>query len=193
MLNIWTQVYADRPKQLVRVVSVQNFNTYSTTTILDYGGVAKLVDAIGIAPYFGNLVYPRLGTKPRPANLDDAFAAVDRAVGEALAAAGQQKAVADRLGKRLIAYESGQHVQIPDDVDLLRKVNTDPRMGEAYRRYLEGWARDIGDTIMLYHMVGPVGRFGAWGLQEHDSQPLTETPKKKAVLDFAAAHRLIRQ
>jgi hypothetical protein len=193
MLDIWTKVYADKPKQLVRIVSVQNFNTYSTTTILEYGDVAKLVDAIGTAPYFGNLVYPRLGTKPRPANLDEAFVAVDRAVDEALAAAGQQKAIADRLGKRLIAYESGQHIQIPDDVDLLRKVNTDPRMGEAYRRYLEGWSRSIGDTIMLYHMVGAVERFGAWGLQEYDGQPLDQAPKKKAVLDFAAAHHLIRQ
>jgi hypothetical protein len=189
MLDIWTQVYADRPKSLVRVVSPQMYNTYSTNTIMGYRDVAKSVDALAIAPYFGNTVYPQLNNGPRPASVDEAFSKLKGAVSETLAAARDQKAIADRLGKRLIAYEGGQHILIPDNVALLHQINIDPRMGQIYTTFLEGWAREIGDTIMLYHQVGPVGNFGAWGLEEYDNQPLSQAPKKRAVLDFVAAHR----
>jgi hypothetical protein len=189
MLDIWTQVYADHPKRLVRVISPQMYNTYSTTTIMGYRDVAKSVDALAIAPYFGNTLYPQPNTGPRPASIDEAFSKLKLAVKETLAAAHDQKVIADRMGKRLIAYESGQHILIPDNVPLLRQINVDPRIGQIYTTFLEGWAREIGDTIMLYHQVGPVGKFGAWGLEEYDNQPLSQAPKKKAVLDFIAAHR----
>jgi hypothetical protein len=189
MLDIWSQVFADNPKRLVRVISAQQYNSYSTTTILGYRDVAKSVDAIAVAPYFGNTIYPRLGMGPRPASLDETFSRLKVAMNETLAAARDQKVIADRMGKRLLGYEGGQHILIPDNVELLRQINVDPRMGQIYTAFLDGWAREIGDTILLYHQVGPVGNFGAWGLEEFDNQPLSQAPKKKAVLDFIAAHR----
>jgi hypothetical protein len=189
MLDIWTQVFADNPKRLVRVISVQQYNTYSTNTIFGVPNVAKSVDAIATAPYFGNKLYPRLNMGPRPANLDEAFSKLKGMLEESLQATRDQKVIADKLGKRLLAYESGQHILIDDNVDLLRQINRDPRMGQIYKTFLDSWARDFGDTIMLYHQVGPVGTFGAWGLEEYDNQPLSEAPKKKAVLEFAAEHR----
>jgi hypothetical protein len=188
MLDIWTQVYADHPRRLVRIVSPQMYNTYSTNTILGFRDVAKSVDAIAIAPYFGNTLYPQSNAGPRPASLEEAFSKLKGAVKETLAAAREQKVIADRMGKRLIAYEAGQHILIPDNVALLQQINVDPRMGQIYTTFLDGWASEIGDTIMLYHQVGPVVNFGAWGLEEYDNQPLSQAPKKKAVLDFIARH-----
>ncbi|MBW8911023.1 MAG: hypothetical protein JF564_03830 [Sphingomonas sp.] len=193
MLDIWTKVYADRPNRLVRIVSGKAFNPASSETILSYGDVAKSVDALAVTCYFGNTVYPRGTGAARPATLDDAFAQLDVAVDKTFNSIRQQKALAQRFGKRLIAYEGGQHILIRDDIATLATLNRDPRMGKAYTRMLETWAHDIGDTIMLFHQVGPIGKFGAWGLEEYDDQPLIEAPKKKAVLDFIAAHRPSKQ
>lgn len=188
MLDIWTKVYADHPSRLVRIVSGKNFSPASSETILSYGNVAKSVDALAVAPYFGNKVYPRAKEAPRPANLEEAFVQLELSLDQALQSARDQKALARRFGKRLIAYEAGQHVLVKNDVPTLAAINRDPRMGKAYARYLESWARDIGDTIVLFHQVGPIGQFGAWGLEEYDGQPLDQAPKKKAVLDFVARH-----
>src|SRR5205085_376698 len=87
MLDIWTQVYADHPKRLVRIISPQMYNSYSTNTIMGYRDVAKSVDALAIAPYFGNTLYPQPNAGPRPASMDEAFSKLKMAVGETLAAA----------------------------------------------------------------------------------------------------------
>jgi len=173
----------------VRVVSPQQHNTYSANTILGFRDVAKSVDAVAIAPYFGNTIYPKPGEGPRPANLDETFTKLKVSLDEVMAATRDQKQIADRFGKRFLAYESGQHILIPDDVELLRKINNDPRMGQIYTNFLNRWARDFGDVVMLYHQVGWVSPFGAWGLEEYDNQPLSEAPKKKAVMDFIAAQK----
>lgn len=188
MLDIWTQVYADRPKQLVRVVSGQNFVPFTSETILGFADVAKSVDALGVAPYFGNQLFPADKTLPRPANVDEAFVQLEQTLDKTLKSLHDQKAAANRFGKRLIAYEGGQHVLNKDDLAILVQLNRDPRMGKAYTRYLESWARDVGDTIVLFQMTGPISRFGAWGMEEYNGQPVDQAPKKKAVLDFIAAH-----
>ena len=54
MLRIWTRAFADRPSQLVRVVSSQNVSTWPSETILSYRDTAKFVDALAVAPYFGH-------------------------------------------------------------------------------------------------------------------------------------------
>jgi len=54
-------------------------------------------------------------------------------------------------------------------------------MYDAYKRYLNLWRRQIGDTIMLYASVQPIGKNGSWGLLEYLGQPLAEAPKMRAV------------
>jgi hypothetical protein len=90
--------------------------------------------------------------------------------------------VAAKLGKRYIAYEAGQHI-ILNDVELASQVQRDPRMYDAYRRYLSLWKSQIGDTLMMYTSVQPVVQWGGWGLLEYSGQPLSEAPKMRAVRD----------
>ena len=91
--------------------------------------------------------------------------------------------VANKFGKRYIAYEAGQHVVKPDDLLLTTKIQRDPRMYDVYKRYIDDWRSRVGDTLTLFANVGGIGPFGAWGLSEHSGQPVSEAPKLRAVLE----------
>ena len=180
VMDIWKKVYADRPGRLVRVAVCQN-GAGCSKVVLGYQDTAKHVDALATAPYFG----ARLNKTPF-ANADEVFAALDPEIDRTLDMALQAKAVAAQYGKRYLAYEAGQHL-IFKDLTLLEQVERDPRMYEAYKKYLDIWRSRIGDTIMLYSSSGTIGRFGSWGLIEYIGQPPSETPKMRAVREAIAA------
>jgi hypothetical protein len=176
VMSIWEKVFADRPNQLVRVANCQNGPNRSNL-VLGYKDTARHVDALATAPYFGGDYH-----KTPPADVDGAFARIDSAIDETFATTLKAKGVAEKYGKRYIAYEAGQHI-ILDDVALAQKIQRDPRMYDAYKRYLDFWRANIGDTIMMYDSVQPIGRTGSWGLVEYLGQPLADAPKMRAVAD----------
>lgn len=179
VMDIWKKVYADRPHSLVRVAACQN-SDWCAKTVLGYEDTARHVDAMATAPYFGarlnNTVY---------ASPDELFAALDGEIDRTLAIALQVKAVAAQYGKRYIAYEGGQHL-IFKDVAFEQQVERDPRMYAAYKKYLDFWRAQIGDTVSLWVASGGISRYGAWGLVEYVGQPLSDAPKMRAVQDQIA-------
>ena len=174
VMDIWKKVYADRPGRLVRVAACQN-GDWCAKTVLGFKDTAHHVDALATAPYFGGPLNRMVFT-----NADDLFAALDGDVDRTLNTALQAKAVATHYGKRYIAYEGGQHLIIKDAA-FARQIQRDPRMYDAYKKYLEFWRTRIGDTLMLYNSSGAISRYGAWGLVEYAGQPLSEAPKMRAV------------
>jgi hypothetical protein len=36
--------------------------------------------------------------------------------------------------------------------------------------------------LVVYASAGPISQYGAWGLREYPGQPMSETPKLRAVL-----------
>ncbi len=185
VMRIWSKVFADRPGQLVRVSGTQSANPWVSEVILGaQGKLAPDVDALAIAPYFGHDLIQNSG----PGLTDFAKAEAQlvplaqRAVDVDMQ---QQAAVAKKYGKRLIAYEAGQHLTGPN-VELIAALNRSPKMYDAYKVYLAGWKARVNDAIVLYNATGPIGQYGAWGLREYAGQPIAETPKLRAVQDFAA-------
>jgi hypothetical protein len=179
VMAIWTRVFADDPKRLVRVAATQNGSIQRAQGILGFKNTASMVDALATAPYFGYEV----GRTVQVASPDALFAQVDGLVDASLTSAEKSKAVAAKFGKRYIAYEAGQHVVLPNDLPLAERIQRDPRMYDAYRRYIGQWRARIGDLLTLFADVGPVYKFGAWGLTEHSGQDISEAPKLRAVRD----------
>jgi hypothetical protein len=176
VMQIWSTVFADRPHQLVRVANCQNGPNRSKL-VLAYKDTAKHVDALATAPYFGY----ELRQAPI-ADLDQAFMRLNESLDRTLNAALLAKGVAASFGKRYIAYEAGQHVVL-NDMAMVDQIQHDPRMYDAYKRYLSVWREKIGDTVMMFDSVQPNVRTGSFGLLEYIGQPLTEAPKMRAVLD----------
>ena len=83
------------------------------------------------------------------------------------------KAVADKFGIPMWAYEGGQGLVPPGGdtdaslVTLFTAANRDPRMGAAYARMLADWQASGGQTFTLYTDVAASSKYGMWGLKEN--------------------------
>src|SRR5688572_30327374 len=96
------------------------------------------------------------------------------------------KAVADKHGVRLVAYEGGQHlVGIYEDQNndqlttLLTNTNRSPRMEGLYDEMFRLWSAVGGGTFSVYSYVGSYSKFGSWGILETQNQN-TSAPKYKS-------------
>lgn len=179
VMKIWEKVFADGPKRLVRIISTQHVTPDSAAKILARGDTAAHVDALATAPYFGYDLM-KVG---QTSDLTEIFGRLNAEVDHTIDAAVANRIVAAKYGKRYIAYEAGQHVVLPYNVPLTVQIQRDPRMYAAYKHYLAAWRSRVGDTIVMFANVGGIGAFGAWGLSEYSGQPLSETPKLRAVLE----------
>jgi hypothetical protein len=187
--SIWmhkflTTAFADNPARLVRVVSAQNDNSFSARTIMAFRDTAKWVDALATAPYFGHSFYT--GANTYVTDLSKLFVSLEAMRVSALAKARENKAIADKYGKRYVAYEAGQHVIAPAaKATLDTALQRSPLMYDIYKRYIADWKAQMGDTMTLYSATGTISQYGSWGMREYAGQPLAETPKRRAVLEAA--------
>jgi len=179
VMKIWEQVFADNPRRLVRVISTQHVNTSAAKQVLAYRDTAAHIDALATAPYFGY----DLMKEGQTTDLKEIFSRLNERVDQTIDIAYANRAVAAKYGKRYIAYEAGQHVVMPQNVPLSMLVQRDPRMYDVYRHYISAWRQKIGDTLTLFSNVGPISNFGGWGLAEYSGQPISETPKLRAVME----------
>jgi hypothetical protein len=96
----------------------------------------------------------------------------------------------------LLGYEGGQGLvdwatRKPDQHPnpLFFAANRDPRMGQLYTEFLDGWGKAGCKLMMLFSAPRICQWYGCWGLKEHIRQPREQAPKYAAVLDFIAAHK----
>jgi len=177
-MRIWSEVFADNPDRLVRIAAAQNANPDLAEMILGYEDTATWVDALATAPY----IWVEMDGY-HAKDVDRIFARVPKAIDDTIGQALQNQRIANRYNKRFIAYEGGQHLVTPD-LALANAVQRDPRMNDAYRRYLDAWQKRVGGVMMLYASTAPIGEYGSWGLREYAGQPLEQAPKLKAVRQF---------
>jgi len=178
-MPIWSEVFKDRPSDLVRVAATQagNVSVGNEIMVWNNGAVVPYIDAVAIAPYFQ--VDPTTMTDNQLANMALVAAEANRQIAVQSAA---YKILTARYGKRLITYEGGQH-QVDENIKRTEAINRDPQMEQIYRQYLTNWQGLTGDLFTLYAATGPISRFGAWGLREYAGQPTTETPKLRGALN----------
>ena len=185
--SIWmhkflTTAFADNPARLVRVVSAQNDNSFSARTIMGFRDTANWVDALATAPYFGHSFYS--GANAYATDLSKLFVSLEAMRVSTLAKARENKAIADKYGKRYVAYEAGQHVIAPAaKATLDTALQRSPLMYDIYKRYIADWKAQMGDTMTLYSATGTISQYGSWGMREYAGQSLAETPKRRAVLE----------
>jgi hypothetical protein len=183
VMQIWSNVFAGQMNRLVRVYAFQNAQPYYGDLGLKYNNTYQYVDAFSTAPYWAFMQNEYTGQ-----SLDDIMNTIlPGKITETIGLAAQNKAVAQKYGLRYIAYEAGQHVVLPNNLDLLKQIERDPRMYDLYKSYINGWNSQAGgDSLVLTNLQGPIGSWGAWGMVEYIGQPisLSTTPKMQAVREF---------
>jgi hypothetical protein len=194
---IWEQAFDGR-ERLIRVLPSHSGNKGVSEDILSFREAAKHADALAVAPYMpftvGRGRLKDLGTQLATQTVDQLLDLFEQtALQKSLKRMDLDKALADKHGLKLIAYEAGQHMVIHStDKDLAERVtaqmhaaNRHPRMGDIYRRYLNHWAAIGGETIAMYQSTRRWNKNGSWGLAEfYDSLP-ADYPKYDAVLKWA--------
>jgi hypothetical protein len=146
-------------------------------------------DAIALAGYFGGSIVQDVlaAGRSESVTVDEILDGAEQSLATVEGWFRAQKAVADRHGVRLLAYEGGQHLVCPDDnrpqalVDKLIEANRHPRMGDLTRRLLDAWFRSGGGVFCYYLLVKQPAEYGSWGALEHMEQAAGEAPKYGAL------------
>lgn len=180
------------------------------------GGCGNYVDAYAIGPYFGDYI-ARLEHRPEIKQwLQDPDGGMERLFREILHGGALQKGhpegainltlaryvdsskkLADKYGLELLAYEAGQHlirydpphtIKDPDVLTLFMRAQKDPRMQEAYQRYLAGWAKHGGGLLMHFYGIGELTKKNFFSMLDHTGQ--ASTPKYTALMQYLGAPAL---
>jgi hypothetical protein len=187
----WAQVYGGTDG-FERVMAAQSGNPWTGEQVLSFQNADQQTDALAIAPYFGWNASPSDAGTIGAMSVDALVNQVSTTILPGVLKDMQDnKATADKYGVRLIAYEGGQHfvgVQggendqgINDKFDAL---NRDPRMGELYTTYFEGWKNAGGQDFAHFVNCGRWSKWGRWGALEWVSQPRQDSPKYDSLQKF---------
>ena len=190
IFKIWESVMGGSDR-LVRVMAGQAANSFIVQSELSFEDAYKHVDAIAIAPYFGDsLGNPDFQTEKL--NVNELFAKIRR---ESLLRSIDWMEQHGKLAKKykidLIAYEGGQHLAGYNGKEndkklnkLFDKANTNPQMRSAYERYFAAWKKAGGKTFVYYKDTSRNSKWGRWGITETLNVPRKKAPKLDAVLTF---------
>jgi hypothetical protein len=200
VFGLWQQSFGT--SNLVRVIASTTLTppyvsgaASPTRELLRYQNAYTKIDALAIAPYFGDLIYDQnIANEIRPLSVTQYF---DRLNGVLLEGKRQeireQKATIASFSNRipLVAYEGGQilvqeAVFDPQIEKLYDAVNRDPRMKQTYLNYLNMWKAEGGQLYNHFVNSGSWNRFGRWGALEYLTQPRREAPKFDALQTFIA-------
>lgn len=178
--------FSGQMSRVVRVLNVQNANSWAAEQELTFKDTAQYIDVITSAPYFGHGFFD--GVNGGVTDLPTLFASLETARVQTIDGAVAVKTMAEKYGKTYVTYEGGQHIIPRDgnsvDFETATQMQRSPLMFDIYTRYLNDLkARGIG-TVVLLGATGPITKYGAWGVREYAGQPLTETPKLRAILQF---------
>ncbi|BAU07271.1 type I secretion C-terminal target domain-containing protein [Fischerella sp. NIES-3754] len=206
MGDIWDKAFGNNSDRVVTVLGAQNGNLQLTDQLVQKVKAYdpnSTVDAIGIAPYLGIFVTPNKQdwtlaeseveswTKESDGGLNKVFDYLNKTeLPKQLDNISKHSEQAKKYGLDLVGYEGGQHLTGLNGsennqaiTDLFIEANRDPRMGQVYKEYLEGWDKLSGDSeLVAYSDIVTPTKWGAWGALEHVNQ--STSPKWEVIQDF---------
>jgi hypothetical protein len=175
------------------------------------GYCGKHFDAFAVGPYFGdymarienrNTVNAWVNQPDGGMNsifkeifqgglIQDNFSAIGGAIDRSMQNRVKHNvALAKQYGIPLIAYEGGQHllrvdpphtVKDPRLLEMFMNANRDPRMKQAYQRYLQAWKQHGGGLFVHFYGIGSTDSRNYFSMLEHVGQ--ATSPKYQALLE----------
>ncbi len=172
-------------------------------------GCGRFIDAYGIGPYFGDYIARKENRDRVKSWTREADGGMGRLFQEILSGGAikngpaggsmerlkehliSNKKLADKYNLEMLAYEAGQHlirydpphtVKDPAVLNLFMNAQKDPRMKEAYEKYLATWAQYAGGLLLHFYGIGEPEPKNFFGMLDHLHQP--STPKYLAMMDY---------
>lgn len=188
--------------RLVRILAAQGANSFTGQQMLRalsnpvVNPKGKKVDALAIAPYFGNELADMVASRAATITTNEILTTLDSLVRvETPAIVAANKRETDAAGVQLVAYESGQHLAAVESAnrenttltEKLIAVNRDPKMRDIYCRYYDAWYNGGGKLFNVFDYVSNFSKFGSWGQLEHLRQDTAISPKLSALISCVVA------
>ena len=191
IFHIWEAQFKES-KRLIRVLSSQFANPWTSRQILEYLDAGHQVDALAIAPYFGNaLGDPKNTLATLQMNPEQLFDLCEKEIEQNHEMVATHAGMAATYGLELLAYEGGQHLVGTRGAEnnetltfLFHTMNRDPRMKRLYLKDLNGWHRAGGGIFISFASTGSYNKWGSWGLLEHGFQDTDTAPKYQAAQEY---------
>jgi hypothetical protein len=198
--DLWDNVFGKDSNRVVTVLGSQAANPWITEQLMEKVKAYDpnfTVDTVAIAPYVSLSVGPDKQaevegwTKESDGGLGKVFDYLNKTeLPQVLDNISKQVDVTKKYDVDIAAYEGGQHLVGIQGVennqaitDLLIAANRDPRMGQLYSDYLQGWDKlTNGSLFVNFSDIGTPSKWGSWGALEHLNQKTS--PKWEALQDF---------
>jgi hypothetical protein len=144
-------------------------------------------DYLAIAPYFHAPTSFGDGPASEPTLPQLLTSLSTTSFSETLTMVKAYQTLATNYNTKLIAYESGQHLQKGDATTSLNKLyddaNRSSAMGQLYTKLFTSWQEATnGAPLVLFNDTGPYTPYGRWGANEWPGQL---SPKYKAIHNYA--------
>lgn len=197
IFNIWENVFGSTDR-LVRVLSTQAANAWTTTTVLDWNNAKLKADAVAIAPYFCGVAGRGDVTAILAMTVDQLLNYCSNEITTTTRGwmVSQHAAISSRR-LDMIAYEAGQHLvgvganqKTQQLTDLFINVNRHPRMKDLYLAYLNQWKAAGGKMLVNFTSVNPCSKYGSFGMLEYQDQDPATAPKYQALMEFIDSNPL---
>jgi hypothetical protein len=191
IFKIWEEVFGGKDR-LVRVLAAQSANPWTSEQVMDFEDAYTHADTLGIAPYFGYaLGDPKTQDNVAKMTVEQVLNACEEYIKKEKETIARQAELAKKRGLRLVAYEGGQHLVGHGGAEnnkqleeLFHAANRHPQMKQIYLEYLSAWKQGGGTLMVIFSSTGNYSKWGSWGLMEYHGQPINETPKYQAVIEF---------
>ncbi|MGB1252648.1 MAG: hypothetical protein ACPG8W_18690 [Candidatus Promineifilaceae bacterium] len=161
------------------VVSGQAANDWIAKQVLQNPVLAGKVDAVAIAPYFG-----QFSNKLAWGNWNSLYDGLQHEIDTTVRTnIKQHKKLADQFGVQLWGYEGGQHLlgRNKEQTSQFVKLNRDERMGRLTQQWLNTWYDEGGSLMCPYSTSSDFGSH-CWGYVEIENGEYIKRPKYQALL-----------
>lgn len=192
IFDMWEQTFGGT-QRIVRVMGSWTGWTRLSEMLLSYRNAYKKTDAIAIAPYF----FPSYKSAKKARTVSQLFKLMydpeqKYSIPKVLGYIHKNAQIAEKFGVDLIAYEGGQHLvdwksrnTSSHPTKLMIAANRDWRMAKAYQIFMRGWRDNGGKLFVNFSAPRTYQWFGSWGTKEYITQPISQAPKHRALMQYA--------
>jgi hypothetical protein len=192
IFDMWEQTFGGT-QRIVRVMGSWTGWTRLSEMLLSYRNAYKKTDAIAIAPYF----FPSYKSAKKARSVSQLFKLMydpkeKYSIPKVLGYIHKNAQIAEKFGVDLIAYEGGQHLvdwksrnTTSHPTKLMIAANKDWRMAKAYQVFMRGWRDNGGKLFVNFSAPRTYQWFGSWGTKEYITQPISQAPKHRALMQYA--------
>jgi hypothetical protein len=210
IFTIFKSVFINSKTKVHYVLSSWTISTSATKEIISWKNAYLHATVVGVAPYFdcGGLGSPQNAAHTALLTVSEVIDICNRTMHSSIQPIlVNMKKMISHYNLSYITYEAGQSLVETNIIsygngetagltNLFIAVNRDPRMYDLYKLYIDVLNSvnliDENRPLMHFSSCGIPTKYGSWGVIEYSGQPVSDTPKYRALVDILTSYSKIK-